>query len=94
MMAADYACLHIDPRILCSVLLVMDYQIDTLEKFLAPADSSEVLSVLPKLLATCEPRRVFRHNGCGCPGFVTDLASSKLANRPGEECPFDPDMNS
>lgn len=31
--------------------VVMDYQIDTLEKFMAPADSTEVLSVLPKLLA-------------------------------------------
>jgi nicotinamidase-related amidase len=34
-----------------SALLVMDYQIDVLEKFMAPADSTEVLSVLPKLLA-------------------------------------------
>jgi nicotinamidase-related amidase len=34
-----------------SALLVMDYQIDVLEKFMAPADSGEVLSVLPKLLA-------------------------------------------
>jgi nicotinamidase-related amidase len=33
-----------------SALLVMDYQIDTLEKFMTPTDSSEVLSVLPKLL--------------------------------------------
>jgi nicotinamidase-related amidase len=41
--------LLIDPS--SSALLVMDYQIDTLEKFMAPADSTEVLSVLPKLLA-------------------------------------------
>jgi nicotinamidase-related amidase len=41
--------LSIDPR--SSALLVMDYQIDVLEKFMAPADPSEVLSVLPKLLA-------------------------------------------
>ena len=41
--------LSIDPR--SSALLVMDYQIDILEKFMAPADPSEVLSVLPKLLA-------------------------------------------
>jgi hypothetical protein len=41
--------LLIDPR--SSALLVMDYQIDVLEKFMAPADSTEVLSVLPKLLA-------------------------------------------
>lgn len=41
--------LLIDPR--SSALLVMDYQIDTLGKFMAPADSTEVLSVLPKLLA-------------------------------------------
>jgi nicotinamidase-related amidase len=41
--------LLIDPR--SSALLVMDYQIDILEKFMAPADPSEVLSVLPKLLA-------------------------------------------
>ena len=34
-----------------SALLVMDYQIDILEKFMAPADPTEVLSVLPKLLA-------------------------------------------
>jgi nicotinamidase-related amidase len=34
-----------------STLLVMDYQIDILEKFMAPADPIEVLSVLPKLLA-------------------------------------------
>jgi nicotinamidase-related amidase len=39
----------IDPK--KSALLVMDYQIDILEKFMAPADPSEVLSVLPKLLA-------------------------------------------
>jgi nicotinamidase-related amidase len=41
--------LLIDPS--SSALLVMDYQIDTLEKFMSPADSTEVLSVLPKLLA-------------------------------------------
>ena len=41
--------LLIDPR--SSALLVMDYQNDTLGKFMAPADSTEVLSVLPKLLA-------------------------------------------
>jgi nicotinamidase-related amidase len=41
--------LSIDPR--SSALLVMDYQVDVLEKFMAPADPSEVLSVLPKLLA-------------------------------------------
>src|SRR5271167_738187 len=41
--------LLIDPR--SSALLVMDYQIDTLGKFMAPADSAAVLSVLPKLLA-------------------------------------------
>src|ERR1700677_3689572 len=41
--------LLIDPR--SSALLVMDYQVDVLEKFMAPADPSEVLSVLPKLLA-------------------------------------------
>src|ERR1700728_3110306 len=41
--------LLIDPS--SSALLVMDYQIDVLEKFMAPADSTEVLSVLPKLLA-------------------------------------------
>ena len=41
--------LLIDPR--SSALLVMDYQIDVLEKFMAPADSTEVLSLLPKLLA-------------------------------------------
>jgi nicotinamidase-related amidase len=41
--------LSLDPR--SSALLVMDYQIDVLEKFMAPADPSEVLSVLPKLLA-------------------------------------------
>jgi nicotinamidase-related amidase len=41
--------LLIDPS--SSALLVMDYQIDVLEKFMAPADPSEVLSVLPKLLA-------------------------------------------
>jgi nicotinamidase-related amidase len=34
-----------------SALLVMDCQIDVLEKFMAPADPTEVLSVLPKLLA-------------------------------------------
>ena len=34
-----------------SALLVMDYQVDILEKFMAPADPTEVLSVLPKLLA-------------------------------------------
>ena len=34
-----------------SALLVMDYQFDVLDKFMAPADSTEVLSVLPKLLA-------------------------------------------
>jgi nicotinamidase-related amidase len=34
-----------------SALLVMDYQIDILERFMAPADPIEVLSVLPKLLA-------------------------------------------
>ncbi|MGF6507057.1 cysteine hydrolase family protein [Paraburkholderia sp. 32] len=34
-----------------SALLVMDYQIDTLGKFMAPTDSSEVLSLMPKLLA-------------------------------------------
>ena len=39
----------IDPK--KSALLVMDYQIDILEKFMARADSAEVLSVLPKLLA-------------------------------------------
>ena len=41
--------LLIDPS--SSALLVMDYQIDVLEKFMEPADSTEVLSVLPKLLA-------------------------------------------
>src|ERR1700690_3063562 len=41
--------LLIDPR--SSALLVMDYQIDILGKFMVPADSTEVLSVLPKLLA-------------------------------------------
>src|ERR1700690_1674556 len=41
--------LSIDPR--SSALLVMDYQIDILEKFMASADPIEVLSVLPKLLA-------------------------------------------
>jgi nicotinamidase-related amidase len=41
--------LSIDSR--SSALLVMDYQVDVLEKFMAPADPSEVLSVLPKLLA-------------------------------------------
>jgi nicotinamidase-related amidase len=41
--------LLIDPR--SSALLVMDYQNDTLGKFMAPADSTEILSVLPKLLA-------------------------------------------
>jgi nicotinamidase-related amidase len=41
--------LLIDPS--SSALLVMDYQIDTLEKFMAPADTTEALSVLPKLLA-------------------------------------------
>jgi len=47
----------IDPS--SSALLVMDYQIDVLEKFMAPADSTEVLSVLPKLLAvarSADPR--------------------------------------
>ncbi|RKT20796.1 nicotinamidase-related amidase [Paraburkholderia sp. RAU2J] len=34
-----------------SALLVMDYQIDPLGKFMAPTDSSEVLSLMPKLLA-------------------------------------------
>ncbi|MGF6852650.1 cysteine hydrolase family protein [Paraburkholderia sp. CI3] len=34
-----------------SALLVMDYQIDTLGKFMEPTDSSEVLSVMPELLA-------------------------------------------
>ena len=41
--------LLIDPS--NSALLAMDYQVDVLEKFMAPADSTEVLSVLPKLLA-------------------------------------------
>src|SRR6202522_3274057 len=41
--------LLIDPS--SSALLVMDCQIDVLEKFMAPANSTEVLSVLPKLLA-------------------------------------------
>jgi nicotinamidase-related amidase len=41
--------LLIDPK--KSALLVMDYQIDTLDKSMAPADSTAVLSVLPKLLA-------------------------------------------
>ena len=41
--------LLIDPS--SSALLAMDYQVDVLEKFMAPADSTEVLSVLPKLLA-------------------------------------------
>ena len=45
--------LLIDPR--SSALLVMDYQIDTLGKFMAPADSAAVLSVLPKLLAAGPP---------------------------------------
>ena len=41
--------LPIDPR--SSALLVMDYQIDTLDKSMAPANSNAVLAVLPKLLA-------------------------------------------
>ena len=41
--------LLIDPS--SSALLVMDYQTDVVEKFMAPADSTEILSILPKLLA-------------------------------------------
>jgi hypothetical protein len=40
---------RIDPS--SSALLAMDYPIDTLEKFVAPAESTEVPSVLPELLA-------------------------------------------
>ena len=40
---------HIDPR--SAALLVMDYQVDTLTKFMTPAQSADAIARVPVLLA-------------------------------------------
>jgi hypothetical protein len=41
---------HIDPR--TAVLLVMDYQVDTLTKSMTAAQSADVIACMPDLIAT------------------------------------------
>jgi nicotinamidase-related amidase len=41
---------HIDPR--SAALLVMDYQVDTLTRFMTVAQSADVIACVPELIAT------------------------------------------
>ena len=41
---------HIDPR--SAALLVMDYQVDTLTRFMTAAQSADAIACVPRLIAT------------------------------------------
>jgi hypothetical protein len=41
---------HIDPR--SAALLVMDYQVDSLTKFMTAAQSADAIACVPELIAT------------------------------------------
>src|SRR5258705_2208653 len=47
---------HIDPR--SAALLVMDYQVDTLTRFMTAAQSADAIACVPRLIATARDARM------------------------------------